>query len=1119
MATVSQRIARHRLLRICIPAVLLMTVAAPLAEWPHAALAASPRGNGSTSTLVASPTSVVADGSSSSTLTATVRNNKRTPLAGKTVTLAQISGPAAVISAPSGASNGSGVVTWTVASTAAGVDVFRAMDTTDNIQIKRTATVTFLAGVPNPANSSVSANPSSVVADGVTASRVTVTLRDVNNNPAPGKTVTLAQTAGQPAAISPSSGPSTSAGVVTFQVSSSVVGSTTFSATDTTDSNLVIGSTGVAFTTGPVNVLNSTVSASPQSLPADGTSSTVVTVVLRDASNNPVPAKTVALTQVSGPAATITPPTSAVSNGSGAVTFTVASTAAGSDSFQATDTTDSNLVIGSTAVTFTPGPISGSKSTVVAAPAAVPANGSTPSVITVTERDNSNNPISGDSIQLTETNGPASLISGTNPATTNASGVVTFSVTSTVAGIATYDATDQTVSVDVGNVDVTFNPGAVNVVNSSVVASPASLPAGGSTSKVTVTLLDANNNPVPGKTVVLSQTGGPLATIGLASGPSDAAGKVTFFISSLAAGTVSLSATDTTDSNLVVGSAGITFTTGPVSGSGTVMSAGPTPVVADGLATSTATVTVRDTNNNPVAGKTVSLAQMGGPPAVITAPVSTVSDANGQVAFTLSSVNPGVDTFQATADLVTVTQTAAVDFTRQLQTAVSTDQYTLTGSDGATWTDMDTVLLSMTVTPTVDSMAILNANADLWTANAGFNQDLGISVSPADTTVYPSNIVAWKESGGFAGTFSPNAAAVHTVFPMTANTTYTVKLQWKSNKPASGATIYAGAGPWPGGGVSFSPTSLSAELIPTAAAALDTAVSRQQYTLTNSDGTTWSNMDPATLSLNVTPSADSLALLTANSDLWTSTAGFNQDLGISVTPSSTSTYPSNIVAWKESGGFAGTFSPNAAAAETLFPMTHGVTYTVKLQWKTNKPAAGATIWAGAGPVSGFFSPTRLSALLLPTGSTVQSTSSRSQYTLSSSDGNTWVDPSAGTVHLTLTPTVDSIAIITGNADLWTAKSGFNQDLGISVSPVDTGIFPQSIVAWKESGGFAGTFSPNAAMARTVVPLEGGTTYSVSLRWKTNIPSGATIYDGAGPWPSGGSLFSPAFLTALMYPTS
>lgn len=64
------------------------------------------------------------------------------------------------------------------------------------------------------------------------------------------------------------------------------------------------------------------------------------------------------------------------------------------------------------------------------------------------------------------------------------------------------------------------------------------------------------------------------------------------------------------------------------------------------------------------------------------------------------------------------------------------------------------------------------------------------------------------------------------------------------------------------------------------------------------------------------------------------------------------------------------------------------------------------------------------------------------------------------------------------------------------------------MAWKESGGFAGTFSPNAAMVETEMVVTNGD--PITIRWKTNRASGTTIYAGAG---NGGSAlgFSPTTL--------
>jgi hypothetical protein len=106
-----------------------------------------------------------------------------------------------------------------------------------------------------------------------------------------------------------------------------------------------------------------------------------------------------------------------------------------------------------------------------------------------------------------------------------------------------------------------------------------------------------------------------------------------------------------------------------------------------------------------------------------------------------------------------------------------------------------------------------------------------------------------------------------------------------------------------------------------------------------------------------------LVSLSGNADLWTSTAGVNQDLGIAM---SGGAYPSNAgqpEAWKESGGRAGTFSPNAAFVQTVIRVSPGITYTAQLVWKANVAGSGS-IWAGAGPISGQFSPTRLVAQIV-----------------------------------------------------------------------------------------------------------------------------------------------------------
>jgi hypothetical protein len=409
--------------------------------------------------------------------------------------------------------------------------------------------------------------------------------------------------------------------------------------------------------------------------------------------------------------------------------------------------------------------------------------------------------------------------------------------------------------------------------------------------------------------------------------------------------------------------------------------------------------------------------------------------------------------------------------------ASSTSQYHLADGDGQTWTDMDPQRLSITLKPGLKAVAIISGNADLWTNRAGVNQDIGLFVSVNGSV---DTLIGWKESGGYGGTFSPNAAFLNIPYPVSAGDTYVVKLKWKTNKPAIGATIFAGAGPI---GSDFSPTRLSAKLVQDNAAFVASRISTQQYRLANSDGSTWQDLDAPNLSYTMTPTADIMAVVSANSDLWTAAAGYNQDLGISVNGS--------IVAWKESGGFAGTFSPNAASLQSVIPMTQGVSYTVKLQWKANRRATGGTIFAGAGPISGSYSPTSLTLELTPAiGYTFEARGS-DQYRLSNSDGSVWQDMDATNLTLRLQASRDCRVRVSGGADLWTATAGYNQDIGISVDG--------TLIAWKESGGYAGTYSPNAAFVQSVFQMAAGNTYSFRLQWKANKDaSGATIFAGAGP---------------------
>src|ERR1700722_18156038 len=104
------------------------------------------------------------------------------------------------------------------------------------------------AAPTSAANSTVAANPTTVTADGVNTSQVTVSLQDANGHPVTTpKSVTLSQGSGQSAiqvnGAAGSTAMTDSGGHAVFTVNDSTAESVTYTATDTTDSNLVVGTT------------------------------------------------------------------------------------------------------------------------------------------------------------------------------------------------------------------------------------------------------------------------------------------------------------------------------------------------------------------------------------------------------------------------------------------------------------------------------------------------------------------------------------------------------------------------------------------------------------------------------------------------------------------------------------------------------------------------------------------------------------------------------------------------------------------------------------------------------------------------------------------------------------
>jgi hypothetical protein len=403
-----------------------------------------------------------------------------------------------------------------------------------------------------------------------------VTLLD-GTSPVAGKSVTLSASSAN--AVINSNPQTTGAnGEASFSVSDTTAEPVTFHAVDVTDGSLPItASTTVTFELPAASATNSTIVATPLSVPADGTTPGSITVTMKDQFGNPVVGVTVNVVGTVTGSSTqsqtvkVIPSTQSggnlvtTTNGVGAITFDTYDTTAESITYTATDATDSVTVSETTAVTFTPGVPQVSESSVVANPTTVPADGSTSSTITVTVADHNANPIPGDAITLAALNGSA-VISPASGVVSNAAGQAVFHVTDTTSETVRFRATDSTNNLPfVGEeVEVTFgtppSPGPV-VADSDIVASTTTVPADGhSSATVEVILNDANGLPLTGKAVALVPSSAH-AVVSPATANTDSNGVASFSVTDKTAESVTFTATDTTDNAPLTGlSVTITFT-------------------------------------------------------------------------------------------------------------------------------------------------------------------------------------------------------------------------------------------------------------------------------------------------------------------------------------------------------------------------------------------------------------------------------------------------------------------------------------------------------------------------------------------------------------------------------
>jgi lysophospholipase L1-like esterase len=416
------------------------------------------------------------------------------------------------------------------------------------------------------------------------------------------------------------------------------------------DNITVNGSLGV-----PVSAANTTISANPSSITADGTSTSTLTVQAKDASNNNFTSSGGAVTL----SASVGSVSSVTDNGNGTYTATLTS-AITVGTANITGTIGGATIGHPTSVSLTPGPVSAANTMISANPASITADGVSTSTLTVQAKDANNNnlTLSSGTVTMNASAGSVGSVTDNGNGTytailTSAATAGTASITGTIGGNA------------IGHPASVAFIGSVSAANTTISASPVSIPANGtSTSTLIVQAKDANNSNLnsSGGAVVLN------ASVGSVSSVTDN-GNGTY--------TATLTSATTTGTANVTGTIGgaaigwpatVTFTD-PVSATNTTISASPASITADGVSTSTLTVQAKDANNNNLtsSGGTVTLSTAAGS-------LSEVTD-NGDGTYTAtltSAATPGTANITGTIGGIAIGHTASVTLTPRAGTLLFT---------------------------------------------------------------------------------------------------------------------------------------------------------------------------------------------------------------------------------------------------------------------------------------------------------------------------------------------------------------------------------------------------------------------------------------------------------------
>lgn len=375
-----------------------------------------------TSTITLTPTEVLASGSHTAVISATLRDVLGTPVATRTISLL-VNG----FTYNTAVSDANGAVNFTLSSSTIqtmNVALYDGLyDTTLPL-----GELSFIAGPTDPESSTLTASDTELIADTLESAALIVTLWDSYFHRLPDHHVTI-QATGEGITLTQPVTLTNHLGQVQATIRAAQPQVITVTAYDESQNVLLADLVEITFLPAPPILENSSMDVSPATAVADGLQTVIVSAQLLDAINRPIANRAVTL-QVSGSNNTILPQATGNTDSDGRVTFTLTSTRAQLKTLTLYDVlTNTSLQLGS--VTFLPGPVNAISSDVsIVGSSLARADGEDAITIQVTAYDAYSNPIPGATVALTTT-GPVAF---TQPGVTMSDGRATGTIRSSQVG-------------------------------------------------------------------------------------------------------------------------------------------------------------------------------------------------------------------------------------------------------------------------------------------------------------------------------------------------------------------------------------------------------------------------------------------------------------------------------------------------------------------------------------------------------------------------------------------------------------------------------------------------------------------------------------------------------------